>query len=496
MSKKNFFLKYFKDINNFINRLFEKNLNKLNFKNFKNLFINNKIVLTFVALFVIFLSYILLPTFYNQSEVSKELKTQLLEKFNLDFKLSKDLKYNIFPKPHFTTTNTEVFFKQNEISKVNKLKIYISLDNFFSLKNIKIRDLILDKANFNLDSKNYEFFIKSLDANLKNGNLTIINSNIFFRNLDNEVLFINKILKMKYYYDSKETKNILYAKNEIFNIPYSINIFSNFDKSIISSKINLNLINLIIKNELSLEGETRIGKSEFVFNKLKRYVEYEIKKNLFKFFVFDKIDQPNLSFKGEFNFKPFYAHLIGDLNDINLNYILNTNAIIFQILKTEILNNNNIDFNSNINAKNIYNNPSFKNLNLKSKIKDGLIDIDETKFKWSDIADFQIQESLIFVKDGELFIDGQMNIKIKDYEKIYSFLLTPKNYRNEIQTIDLNFTYNFDQNIAELKDIKVDNKINEKFNKILNNIILQESNMQNKIYLKNLLNKAIKSYAG
>jgi len=496
MSKKNFFLKYFKGINNFINRLFEKNLNKLNFKNFKNLFINNKIVLTFVALFVIFLSYILLPTFYNQSEVSKELKTQLLEKFNLDFKLSKDLKYNIFPKPHFTTTNTKVFFKQNEISKVNKLKIYISLDNFFSLKNIKIRDLILDKANFNLDSKNYEFFIKSLDANLKNGNLTIINSNIFFRNLDNEVLFINKILKMKYYYDSKETKNILYAKNEIFNIPYSINIFSNFDKSIISSKINLNLINLIIKNELSLEGETRIGKSEFVFNKLKRYVEYEIKKNLFKFFVFDKIDQPNLSFKGEFNFKPFYAHLIGDLNDINLNYILNTNAIIFQILKTEILNNNNIDFNSNINAKNIYNNSSFKNLNLKSKIKDGLIDIDGTKFKWSDIADFQIQESLIFVKDGELFIDGQMNIKIKDYEKIYSFLLTPKNYRNKIQTIDLNFTYNFDQNIAELKDIKVDNKINEKFNKILNNIILQESNMQNKIYLKNLLNKAIKSYAG
>ena len=496
MSKKNFFLKYFKGINNFINRLFEKNLNKLNFKNFKNLFINNKIVLTFVALFVIFLSYILLPTFYNQSEVSKELKTQLLEKFNLDFKLSKDLKYNIFPKPHFTTTNTKVFFKQNEISKVNKLKIYISLDNFFSLKNIKIRDLILDKANFNLDSKNYQFFIKSLDANLKNGNLTIINSNIFFRNLDNEVLFINKILKMKYYYDSKETKNILYAKNEIFNIPYSINIFSNFDKSIISSKINLNLINLIIKNELSLEGETRIGKSEFVFNKLKRYVEYEIKKNLFKFFVFDKIDQPNLSFKGEFNFKPFYAHLIGDLNDINLNYILNTNAIIFQILKTEILNNNNIDFNSNINAKNIYNNSSFKNLNLKSKIKDGLIDIDGTKFKWSDIADFQIQESLIFVKDGELFIDGQMNIKIKDYEKIYSFLLTPKNYRNKIQTIDLNFTYNFDQNIAELKDIKVDNKINEKFNKILNNIILQESNMQNKIYLKNLLNKAIKSYAG
>ena len=62
--------------------------------------------------------------------------------------------------------------------------------------------------------------------------------------------------------------------------------------------------------------------------------------------------------------------------------------------------------------------------------------------------------------------------------------------------VDLNFTYNFDQKIAELKDIKVDNKINQNVNKILNNIILKKDDLQNKIYFKNLLNEAIKSYAG
>ena len=105
-------------------------------------------------------------------------------------------------------------------------------------------------------------------------------------------------------------------------------------------------------------------------------------------------------------------------------------------------------------------------------------------------------ESLIFVKNGELVLDGQLKINISDFKKVYSFLLTPKNYRKKINKIDLNFTYNFEQKIAELKDIRIDNKINQNVNKILSNLILKKDDLQNKIYFKNLLNKAIKSYAG
>ena len=95
-----------------------------------------------------------------------------------------------------------------------------------------------------------------------------------------------------------------------------------------------------------------------------------------------------------------------------------------------------------------------------------------------------------------MVLDGKINITIKDYNKIYKFLLTPKNYRNQIKQLDFNFTYNFDQKIAELKDIKIDNKINKNINKILNNVILKKDNLQNKIYFKNLLNNAFKNYAG
>ncbi len=496
MSKTNFFVKYLKNISNLINNLLEKNLNKLNFKNISFLFKNNKIILTFVALFVIFVSYLLLPTFYNQSDISKQLKNELKDKLDLNFEFSQNIKYNLFPKPHFTTVNSIIFNNQKEISKIGELKIFISLNNLFSSKKIKVGNLILNNGNFNLNSKNYNFFLELLNKSFQDGTLIIRNSNIFFRHLNNEVLFLSKIFKIKYYYDQKELKNIFYSENEIFNIPFSVESFFNEDKNKIYSLINLNLMKLKIENELSLDNDKKIGKSEFIFNKLKRFIEYEIKKKSLYFHLYDKTDQPDFTYKGKFNFKPFDANLEGNSNEINLNYLFDSNAFFVQLLKTEIFNNKNINFKLNINAKNIYNNSNFQNIILNSKIHEGLIDTDNTKFQWRDIANFELSESLIFVRNGELVLDGKLKVNISDSNKLYKFLLTPKNYRNQIKQIDFNFTYNFDQKIAELKDIKIDNKINENINKILNNIILKKNNLQNKIYFKNLFNEAIKSYAG
>tara|TARA_Y100001980_G_C14480980_1_gene259496 strand:- start:279 stop:1046 length:768 start_codon:yes stop_codon:yes gene_type:complete len=253
---------------------------------------------------------------------------------------------------------------------------------------------------------------------------------------------------------------------------------------------------LKIENEISFENEKKRGKSLFIFNKLKRFAEYQIEKNSFNFHIFDKIDQPKVTYKGKFNFKPFYASLDGNLNEINLNHLFETNALISQLLKTEIFNNKNIDFKLNINAENARNNVNLKKINFKSKIQEGLIDTDKTKFSWKNFVDFELLESLIFVRDGELVLDGKLKINVNDYNKLYKFLLTPKNYRNKFNQIDLNFTYNFDRKTAEFTDIKVDNKINENINKILSNVILKKENLLNKIYFKKLLNDAIKSYAG
>jgi hypothetical protein len=243
MSKHNYFVIFLKKINLSINSLLEKYLNKLNFNNLSNIARSNKVFLTFVTIAILFLSYLSIPHIYNKIEIKKELENQLLSKFNLNFNFSKDIDYNFFPTPHFTIEDSSIFENQFEISDVKKLYIFISLNNLFSLKNIVIKDVLLEDANFSLNKKNSNFFIKLLDNNFLESSFSIKNSNIFFRNteVEEDVLFINKILDMRYYYDSKELKNIVTSKNEIFNIPYYFTTYKNEEKKIFS-KINLNFL--------------------------------------------------------------------------------------------------------------------------------------------------------------------------------------------------------------------------------------------------------------
>ena len=95
--------------------------------------------------------------------------------------------------------------------------------------------------------------------------------------------------------------------------------------------------------------------------------------------------------------KPFYSLLAGNADELNLSYVFNSNAIIVQLLKSEIFNNKNLNFELNIKAKKIYNFNNFVNILLNSKIQEGLIDIDNTVFAWKNYAIFELFDSLIYI---------------------------------------------------------------------------------------------------
>ncbi|WP_440643116.1 AsmA family protein [Candidatus Pelagibacter sp. HIMB123] len=496
MSKTNSLNKFLKNINYSINNLLEKNLNKLKFQNLIKLARSTKIILTFVALLIISLSYLVIPSFFSKDQISKELKNKLSKKLNLNFKLSNNLNYNLFPRPHFKIKNANIFIENDNISEIKELNIYLSISSLFSLDDIKIKDVKINKANFNLNKKTYAFFSNLLENEFANGSFKIKNSNIFFKNSENDVLFINKILNMKYYYDTKDQKNISYSDNEIFNIPYSLEILKNRNQNKVFSKVKMNILKLQFENEINFHKDNKIGKTEIIFNKLKSLATYKINDKFFSFNYYNKYENSKFFYKGLFNIKPFYSNVEGQTEELNLSYFLDSNAMVLQLLKTEIFNNKNIEFQSNVFAKRILNNLNFINLNLKSKIKDGLIDLDDTSFEWKNFVNFKIIDSLIFVKDGELILGGQLKVNISDYNEVYKYLLTPKKFRKKIQKINLNFSYNFDQKSISLSNIKVDDKFDQKLNKDITGFDFKDSNLKNKIYLKNLLNDAIKSYFG
>ncbi|WP_440635340.1 AsmA family protein [Candidatus Pelagibacter sp. HIMB1746] len=496
MNNPKFIANLYKKFSKFINNLLEKNLNKLNVDNFKNLLINNKIFLSIVALIILFLSYLSFPNIHNKEDIALEIKKNLKNKLNLEFNFQEDLDYKFLPRPHFTTNNSSINSQEDKITEIKKLTVYVSLENLFSLKNIKLNQVILEEANFNLNKENYNFFYNLLDSNFNDFKFEIFKSNVFYRSLENEVLFINNIKNAEYFFDPKEIKNMLYANNEIFNLPYSIKVFDDKIDKTIHSKINIESLRLEIENQTSYDDSNYLGFSEINLINAKSLFEYQLKDNLFEFKLFDKLQNPEFSYIGKFNFKPFYSNITGNTNKLNFSSLFSSNTIIKELLKTEILNNKNIDFYLIISGNSIKQFNDFKNVLIKSKIQEGLVDIDQSKMTWKNNIDFEFLDSLVFVKEGKLILDSNVEININNTDELYKFLLTPKNLRKKISKVNVNFTYFFDEKNIKVKNIKIDGKSLEKSKYSFDDILLKENNLQNKIYLKNLLNELIKNYVG
>ena len=500
MSKHNFFAKFFKKTSIFINSLLKKKLNKLNFIFEKDKFLTflsfKRGFMFLSALIVLTFSYLSIPNFYDTSNLINNIKNQLYRDLNINFSLTEEFSYNLFPKPNFTFSEIKFLDQDKKFASVDKMKIYISFGNLFASNDIIIKNINLNKVNFNLNKKNYNFFVKLLNSNLSNFNLEIENSNIFYRNIENEVLFINKIDQLKYYFDLKDNKNTFVAKNEIFNIPYTIELKNHKDKKKIFTKVNLDFLKLQVTNVLSYKQIPKNGLIEFTYNKKKSEGTYQFNNNLFNFNYLNKSLGNNFKYKGAINLIPFFSEISGDIDIINLDKLFNPDTILVQLLKSELLNNKNLNINGIINAEQIIPFRDLNNLVFKFRIEDGLLDISETKFGWLDYVDFQIFDSLLYVKDNNLVLDGNISIDIHNSSEIYKFFQTPRNYRKEIKKIKFNFIYNFDQEITNLNNIEIDNLANPEVNNILGQFISKETILQNRIYFKSLINEAIKSYAG
>lgn len=445
---------------------------------------------------ILFLSYLSLPNVYNNTEITEKLKDQLIEKFSLNFNFTENLEYNFFPRPNFTSKDSVIINDKDEVSNIKKITIFVSLKGLFSLKNININDVILENANFNLNDKNFNFFTKLLNGSFQNSSFKIKNSSVFYRNINEEVLFINKIINMKYYFDINSLQNYSVSKNELFNIPYSLEISNNKSKKKIFSKLNFNYLKMQIINEIDYSGDIKKGFANLILDKKKSYTSYELKNNSFELNFFDKLVDPEFLYIAEVNFKPFYSNLRGKSQKIDLSSLFDSNSLIGNFLKTEILNNKNINFQSKLNLKKIVNYENFEDIFFKINIKEGLIDFDNSKLDWRGLVNLQLSDSLIYVKNNELILDGNLKLVINNSKNVYKILLTPKKYREEIQNIILNFNYNFDKKKLNLNNIKVDGKVNMSVNNILKSLIFTNNKLQNNIYFKNMMNKAVKSYAG
>ena len=495
MPKHNQFIKKLKSqfvsINNTIEsyfnnlKFFIKNLKKTKFSQ------NNKAFLVSILIVVLIISYYLIPTIYNKELVQLEIKNQVFKKYNIDIKFNNKIKYGLLPKPHFATSNLSILRDEKEIGIVKNFKINLKVNNFFSFNQIEFKDLIFNQSDFNIYQEDLVFFEELLKTEPSENKIIIKNSNIFLKNSNDDILFINKIKKSEFYYDSFNLINVLKSKNEIFNTPYKLIIKNDKFNKLVTTEFNSQKIRLRIKNEISYDSKNNKGLMEILFVNQSTALEFKLNDNSLNF----STEGEKNKYSGLIEFKPFYLSANFNYDGLSTKNWFDENSIVYNLIKSEIFNNKNLNLNINLNVRDIININELNNLFLNLEVESGDISLSDSNIMWKDDLKIYLTESLLNYDQDEIYLIGKINIEVKDTNDFYKSFQVEKDYRKKIEKIQFDFNYNFTQQNISFNNFEIDNKPSliienfvEKFN--------SNKKFFNKITFKNFVNDLFKIYFG
>ena len=496
MSRHNLFNKKIKKQILSLNDLFENIFNKLKYfkTNYKKILLNknNRVFLFAGILVILTLSYLSLPSFYNKETVRSEIKNQLLKNYNIGLKLENEINYSFFPSPHFFIRNPIIVREKKEIGKTKNLRVFIDGGNLLAINEINIRNLVFEKTDFNIYLEDFIFFENLLKTEPNDNSISFKKSNIFFKNKDDEILFINKIFDSKFYYDSKNLQNVLDSKNEVFNVPFKITLRNDkFNKEFLT-KFDSNKIRLNIENIIDYENKSKKGIMDILFINKTTTLEYELDQNSLNFFSFNNKN----SYKGTIDFKPFYFAAEFNYQGLSTKNLFDENFIFIDLINSELLNNKNFSANLDVNIKNITNVNELNDLRLKIFIEDGNINFSNSKIKWKDNLEIILDESLLLINNDGANLVGTTIFNFNDVNTFYTSFQILKKNRKKMRQMQLDYVYNFNTKSITFENPRVDGKQNQKLDEFLNIFNSEQDRIFNKITFKNFMNNFFNAYAG
>ena len=220
--------------------------------------------------------------------------------------------------------------------------------------------------------------------------------------------------------------------------------------------------------------------------------DYEITQNSLKF----SFKKDKNSYKGKIDFKPFY--LIADFKYMGLSSknLLNDDSIFVDIVKTEILNNKNLNAKITLDLKDITDINELNNLFLKIDIEEGEINFSDTILMWKNDLKISFKESFLSYDDNEIKFIGKAVLKFKDLDNFYKSFQVKKDNRSRLNKIEFDFIYNVDKKTFIFDNIKIDDVESEDLKEYLDNFNSSQNRIFNKITFKNFVSNFFSVYAG
>ena len=454
------------------------NLKKKTKKNLTN--IDRKILISAGSIVILVVSYFLIPTFYDKNLVKIKLSNQILEKYNLEVNFNGVIRYGLFPKPHYLIKDTNIIYNKENLAQIVSTKVFISTKNFFSFENFKIKNLNFKQTEFGINSNNFTFFEKILNSNKSEYDIIFNDSNLFYRDQNEDVIFLTKIDRLNFLY-SDEFEQQLNVKLKIFNIPFKINITNNLENRSAFIDIESHKLRLNIENNLDYKETSINGMIDFkVINKSK-IIKYIINKNSLDFYT----DKNN--FKGTFDFKPFYMSSDLKFHQIDFIKLFKSSSMFLDLLNAEILNNQSLNAVVNIYSDKIKDVNYLSNVILKTYFEEGNINIRNSNLNWKNSVIINLEDIQLISENNNIVFTGAISFDFKNIDDFYRQYQIKKIYRKKIKKIRLDFLLDVNANQIELDNLKIDGATNKNIDIFINGFNSKKLNIFNNIIFKNSL---------
>ena len=432
----------------------------------------NRYLILFIILLFSSLFYLSIPTLYNHGQLQKDLTKKLSQEFNLNTALSANIHYKILPSPNFEISNvllnTNDNNKFNDYAQIKTMKIYVSLKNLHNQNRLEIKNIVISKANFNINKNSYDYVNNYLKNKLSNKKIQIKKSKIFFKesNLTKDVVALSTISKFSLFYDKKDNVNKINIEGSIYNTKYNFSLLRNaYKKNTTDFLIKLKKLNAIIKNEFvsdenkknSYSGKASISFSGSEINTIYKKVDKLITFNSEK----SQLNNHTFNFKGEIITSPFYYSLDVNLETINVVKLIESLSKLKNLLDEKILLNDNLNGKITFNINSLKGIKFFDEAKVDLRIIDGKLMLSNSTLTSNKIGKMLFIDSVLETVDNKTIFKSKILFKISDQKKFYQKLLISKNHRIKLNNIYFEVEKDLNINDVKIKKIILNKKISD-----------------------------------
>ena len=482
---------------NFFSQISQFNKYKFKYKKLVKISNFNKGLIFSISLLFLYLFYLSIPSLYNKERLEKDLTNKLKSEFKIDFSISSEINYSILPAPHIQVKNVKIFNDQsgilNELAQIKDLKIFISQKNLFNQDNLKIKNILINHANFSIKKNDFKFIDNLINNKFSSKKIIIKNSNIFYKAKNDETISIFKISNFDLFFNTQKFLNQIDIEGKIYQIPFKLKWNRDFNennlkKTIIEmNKLDLKMVNnsFIKDSEYIAENKLIIGGSTLIFN-------YEIKDSLMLLRSNNsKLLHDNLKYDGLIQLDPFDLILNIETKKFDYDRYIHINHFFQEILKTNLLFNENLNAKISFMSKDILNNKLFDNFKILLNLNNGDVNFNQTYLSNNKIGKLNLEYGKIYSEDNQLIFKGNFNFYIKNENEFFRTFQIPKNNRLKIHNLYFDLEYNLYNNEFKITSLRL-NDLNVEENDILLDL-LNDYNIKNEIKnwidLKNFINK-------